>query len=175
MVKKLNIGAGTKPKEGYDNLDMINYNGKIQIIADLTKLPLPIKDNTYDIIEGDHILEHLPNLVEVFKELYRIAKPGCIIKALVPHVASGNWNIDPTHCNKFNIQTLEIWDSKNPRHLIHPWGLEPYKFELINWKLTFDKLKFMESLVKKFPGFYEYHLCYIIRPNDLYFEYKVIK
>jgi SAM-dependent methyltransferase len=178
MMKKLNIGAGTLPKAGYDNLDYINYNGKIEIVADLMQLPLPIQDNTYDIIEGDHILEHMPNLVPLLEDLYRIAKPGAKLSFLVPHYASGNWAIDPTHCNKFNIQTLEIFDSHDQRNKIHPWGVNSkFKFKLTSWKLTFNPwiLKPMELFVKKFSGFYEYHLAHIIQPEDLHFTLEVIK
>ena len=37
---------------------------------------LPFKDNSYDIILCNHVLEHIPNDTKAMQELYRILKPG---------------------------------------------------------------------------------------------------
>jgi len=37
---------------------------------------LPFKDNSYDIIFCNHVLEHIPNDEKAMKELYRVMKPG---------------------------------------------------------------------------------------------------
>ncbi len=37
---------------------------------------LPFKDNTYDFILCNHVLEHIPNDTLAMQELYRILKPG---------------------------------------------------------------------------------------------------
>ena len=37
---------------------------------------LPFKDNTYDIIFCNHVLEHIPNDTKAMQELYRVLKPG---------------------------------------------------------------------------------------------------
>jgi len=116
--------------------------------------------------------------MQVMEELYRISKPGAVLVFRVPHHASGNWPIDFTHCNQFSIRSLAIFDMYDENNSMHPWRNKgKFKLKLIYWKLEFHPwvLKPMEWFVKLFPGFYDYHLCYLIQPNDLVFKYKVIK
>ncbi|MBV1924970.1 MAG: class I SAM-dependent methyltransferase, partial [Dokdonia sp.] len=37
---------------------------------------LPFKDNAYDIILCNHVLEHIPDDAQAMRELYRVLKPG---------------------------------------------------------------------------------------------------
>ena len=37
---------------------------------------LPFKDNTFDVILCNHVLEHIPNDTKAMEELYRVLKPG---------------------------------------------------------------------------------------------------
>jgi SAM-dependent methyltransferase len=37
---------------------------------------LPFKDNTYDVILCNHVLEHIPGDTKAMQELYRVLKPG---------------------------------------------------------------------------------------------------
>ncbi|WNH13319.1 class I SAM-dependent methyltransferase [Thalassobellus suaedae] len=37
---------------------------------------LPFKDNTYDMILCNHVLEHIPDDTKAMKEMYRVLKPG---------------------------------------------------------------------------------------------------
>ena len=39
---------------------------------------LPFKDNTYDMILCNHVLEHIPDDTKAMQELYRVLKPGGI-------------------------------------------------------------------------------------------------
>ena len=42
--------------------------------ADICKLPF--KDNSYDVILCNHVLEHIPDDTKAMQELYRVLKPG---------------------------------------------------------------------------------------------------
>lgn len=83
-MRKLDIGPGGAPiqEEGWDTLDIV---GNPTVKADLSK-PLPIEDNTYDLINLSHVLEHLPWFlaIDVLKELYRILKPEGTLEVWVP-------------------------------------------------------------------------------------------
>ncbi|ALJ04776.1 SAM-dependent methyltransferase [Pseudalgibacter alginicilyticus] len=59
------------------NLDYVttDLNSPLaDVKADICKLPF--KDNTFDIILCNHVLEHIPDDTKAMQELYRVMKPG---------------------------------------------------------------------------------------------------
>ncbi|PJE78631.1 Demethylrebeccamycin-D-glucose O-methyltransferase [invertebrate metagenome] len=82
--------------------------------------PLPLKDNTIDLIVGCAFLHHLPDPVQFMKEIYRVLKPGC------PFIIVG----EPTHIGAMIINgaktplvflnTLKRWITHRPEKSI-PW------------------------------------------------------
>jgi SAM-dependent methyltransferase len=53
--------------------------------ADICKLPF--KDNSYDVIICNHVLEHIPDDTKAMKELYRVLAPGGMAILQVPYEA----------------------------------------------------------------------------------------
>jgi len=49
---------------------------------------LPFKDNSYDFIICNHVLEHIPNDQKAMQELYRVLAPGGTAILQVPYEAS---------------------------------------------------------------------------------------
>jgi len=60
-IKKLNLGSGKFPKNGYINRDL-DKDLNADIIHNLDDYPWPLPDNHFEIIEMDHILEHLVDI-----------------------------------------------------------------------------------------------------------------
>lgn len=76
---KLNIGCGKKPLSDYDNLDIKNISGIKYPKSDTRNLP--IKDNTYDEVLADWVLEHFgeKEIINILIEWRRVLKPkGCL-------------------------------------------------------------------------------------------------
>ena len=83
---KLNLGCGKDLKEGYVNLDIVDYGGNQ--IHDINKFPYPFADNYFDEIYASHVLEHIDNFNKTITELYRILKPNgifCICSVFSKH------------------------------------------------------------------------------------------
>lgn len=83
---KLNFGCGKDYMEGFVNLDIDKrYNADIYLNKDYNKLPF--KEEVFEYILLDNVLEHIPiEKVEfLFKELYRILKSDGILEIYVPH------------------------------------------------------------------------------------------
>lgn len=55
-IKKLNLGCGNYPMNGYINLDM-DKKSNADIIHDLEVFPWPLPDNHFEIIRMDSILD----------------------------------------------------------------------------------------------------------------------
>jgi predicted SAM-dependent methyltransferase len=95
---KLNIGASRWIRKGWIrkgwiNLDYYNkhYCNTYQKHADIkhnlnTFDPIPVKDNSLDKVYSSHCFEHIipKYLFHNFAEIYRMLKPGGIVRILVP-------------------------------------------------------------------------------------------
>ena len=176
----VNLGCGTyakasTPNEEWVNVDLVQYPG-VNIIHDLTVLPLPFDDNTCDEIILSHILEHLPDYPSLMEDIYRICKKGAIIKISVPHLTSRNmWN-DPTHIKFFIERTFHYFvDDGTIEH--NPWQGRNWNFKLDKSKIIFGWwfMKPIEWVVNIFPDFYENHLMFILQPTHIEVELEVLK
>lgn len=81
----LNLGCGNCILEGFDNVDIHDAPGVLQM--DLTKIPWDLVSNDYDHILVSHFLEHIPHRVEgvdghffwtVLEEMARVSKDGAV-------------------------------------------------------------------------------------------------
>ncbi len=98
--RKLNLGSGEFPKQGYINVDYYSIS-EPDIRHNLELFPYPFADNNFDVIEADHILEHLNNPFQVMGELYRIGADGATISIRVPHFSRGFTHSD--HKRGFDV------------------------------------------------------------------------
>jgi len=108
-LKKLNLGCGENKKSGYLNIDW-NELTRPDILHDLNEFPYPFRDNTFDLIEAEHILEHLDKPFQVMKELHRILKPGGKLLIKVPHFSRGFTHAE--HAHGFDV-TFPLYFNKN--------------------------------------------------------------
>ena len=73
-MTKLNLGAGDTKFEGYLSVD--KYDKAADVQADLADLPF--EDNSVESIIAYQVIEHIPynETEQMFKEMYRVLKPG---------------------------------------------------------------------------------------------------
>lgn len=84
-MRKLEIGCNNKRMgDDWETLDVLPGEN-IDIVADVSK-PLPVEDNTYDLIYMSHVLEHIAwyKTIDTLKELYRILAPDGVLEVFVP-------------------------------------------------------------------------------------------
>lgn len=108
-TKKLNLGAGESKKEGYVNLDW-NPLAEPDVAHDLNVIPYPFPDNSFDLVEASHVLEHLDKPFAIMKELHRILKPGGRLEIKVPHFSRGFTHAE--HAHGFDV-TFPLYFNKN--------------------------------------------------------------
>ena len=108
-MNKLNLGCGYFKKEGFINLD-ISKLCEPDILHDLDVIPYPFNNNYFELIESDHVLEHLSNPFEVMKEFHRILKPGGILKINVPHFSRALSH--PQHKSGFDVTFPSYFNDK---------------------------------------------------------------
>ncbi len=95
-LKKLNLGCGEVKKVGYINVDWSPLNTP-DIVHNLNVLPYPFEDNSFELIEMYHVLEHLDKPFEIMRELHRILKDDGILHIKVPHFSRGFTHAEHEH------------------------------------------------------------------------------
>ncbi len=102
---KLNFGCGRDVKSGFYNVDIQKGPG-IDKSFDFEKTPYPLKDNLFEYILINQVIEHIGNLPAVFDELYRISKNKAIIDIRTPYVGSKSAYYDLGHKSFFNDRSF---------------------------------------------------------------------
>jgi SAM-dependent methyltransferase len=107
--KKLNLGSGKFKKEGFVNVDNVpGFNP--DVLHDLEVFPYPFQDDTFELVEADHVLEHLERPLHVIRELHRVSKSGGVIHIRVPHFSRGFTH--PEHKCAFDVSLPYYFDPK---------------------------------------------------------------
>lgn len=138
-MQKLNFGSGEFRKEGYVNIDW-NPLSNPDLVHDLNIMPYPFKDNTFDLVEAVHVLEHLDKPFMVMKELHRILKPNGKLLIKVPHFTRGFTHAE--HAHGFDV-TFPLYFNKSFTSSGY-FGVE-YKLEKMemHWAAHIHLLKYI--------------------------------
>jgi len=84
VSRRLDIGPGLQRIPGFETLDCI-ASKNLDYILD-ARHRLPFRDNTFEVIYGSHVLEHIPwyQTRNVLAEWIRIIEPGGQLEIWVP-------------------------------------------------------------------------------------------
>lgn len=137
--KKLNLGCGEDKKEGYVNLDWSSLVNP-DVVHDLNKLPYPFPDNSFELIEAYHLLEHLDKPFVIMAEFHRILVPGGTLHIKVPHFSRGLTHAEHEH--GFDV-TFPLYF--NPNFTKSGYYGVPFKLESLrlSWLAFFHLLPYM--------------------------------
>ncbi|MCH7951962.1 class I SAM-dependent methyltransferase [Patescibacteria group bacterium] len=172
----LHLGCGMSKIPGSTGVD-INPESAADITHDLNTFPYPFRDNQFERIVAENILEHLDDIPKVIEEIHRIAKHGAKIIISMGHFSSVDSFTDPTHKHFFTSRTFDYFIP----------GTDLYKYHYS--KATFKKhnvwvgprnptnplLKLMLTLINKYLIFYEKRFAFIFPVGVITFDLEVIK
>lgn len=85
--------------------------------VDLNVESIPFENDTFDLVVMSHVIEHLSNPINVFRECVRICKPGGLVYIVAPSERSLFMPGSPFEHDKF--YSLSFYD--DPTHLSRPW------------------------------------------------------
>lgn len=170
---KLNIGCGKDIKIGYTNLDSVKLAG-VDITHDLEKYPWPFKENTFEEVYCDNVLEHLSSIIKPMEEIWRISKNKAKIIIKVPIFPGIGAAADPTHKQFFTYTTFNYFRPED--------GLNYYskaRFKILKRKIIFHQylkpLTWFVNLSEKMQKIYHTFLGSAFPAYSLYFELESIK
>jgi len=104
---KFDIGYRKDMQKERIHVDKQDFGQDVKNDSD--KVPYPWKDNTFEVIVIQSIIEHLSNPVEILKRIYRIAKDGCM-PVRTPHSVSLNMSKNPEHMPSIPPRILKKFD-----------------------------------------------------------------
>ena len=181
-IKILDVGCGKHKTPGAIGMDF-NPKTKADVIHNLDEFPYPFPDNEFDLIIGNQVIEHVDNVLAVVAELYRIAKPGAIIRLDTPHYSDVASFTDPTHRHHLTTESFAYFTGKRPDFDFYSdVRLRPRTVRVTMLKL-WRALGFELAVnsCNRYPAlrfirrFWETYLCFIIRGKTIYFEFEVVK
>jgi SAM-dependent methyltransferase len=145
LPTRLNLGCGSFKKPGFLNVDIVP-EVEPDLILDLDSLPYPFPDNHFELIEADHVLEHLHNPLQTIVELYRITKPGGEIRIRVPHFSRGFTHAD--HKRGFDV-TLPYYFNPSFKG-----GYQGVPLRLLKMRLRWFAQPYLKKSLVPAPLFY---------------------
>jgi glycosyltransferase involved in cell wall biosynthesis len=96
----LDMGAAHNKPPGYLGVDQ--YEGpEVDIVADVTN-GIDLPDSSVGVIRAVDFLEHIPDKIAIFNELYRVLAHGGLLLSLTPSTDGRGAFQDPTHVAFYN-------------------------------------------------------------------------
>ncbi len=184
-MTKLNLGCGYDIKEGYINLDLVDYGGNT--LHDINTFPYPFEDNTFDEVYCSHILEHVNNFHNTITEIFRIMKPNGTLIVYAPFFLNTKYYGEPDHKIPFSIRTFDNYEFIGNRKLkfYEKWKLNhrtnyqgKASFEVLEKKFItshFKVLSWLDFFLNLEPVMYERFLAGIFSPEEVYFKLRAVK
>ncbi|MHB8174094.1 MAG: class I SAM-dependent methyltransferase [Nitrospirota bacterium] len=165
----LDVGCGRRKFKGATGIDE-RTNSLADIRHDLNTYPYPIPDNSYDVVICRHVLEHMDNVPATMEEFHRVAKPGGMVVAEVPHFthpeAFRHWQ----HKHFFTLGSLDYFSPGNPHYKT---SLRMVRKHIYIHDLF--RAVGVEWLMNALPHFYERHMAFIIQASCILYIMKAEK
>ena len=96
----IDLGAAHNKPEGYLGVDQYDGSG-VDIVTDLTR-GIDLPDGSVGVIRAVDFLEHIPDKIAIFNELYRLLAPDGMLLSLTPSTDGRGAFQDPTHVAFYN-------------------------------------------------------------------------
>ncbi len=166
---KLNLGSGTKKREGWINCDWSEETNP-DMVFDLND-KIPIGDNKVDQIYMSHVLEHFHEPLKILGELHRVCKNGALIEIRVPYFSHESAFSMMDHYSFFTWTTFDALQSSHPCHWQSVGSFVILDKEL-KWRKPFF---FLESMFNLFPRVYQELFCWWFPAKELRIKLEVLK
>jgi len=84
--RKLQLGAGEHPQDGWLNTDLHGYGRGDELVHLDVRKPFPLPDASFDFVYSEHMLEHLTYAEgqRCLRECFRVLRPGGRIRIATP-------------------------------------------------------------------------------------------
>ena len=147
MPRILDVGCGPTKYPGSIGLDM-NPSTAADVICHLDHGGLPFRDNSFDQVRAEHVIEHVANIIATMEEFHRVTRPGGTIFLATPHYTDYSSFRDPTHRWHLNTYSF-IYFYPGGMHGRDMWYT---KVRMREVKLNLSSLKLLARAGLRVPG-----------------------
>jgi ubiquinone/menaquinone biosynthesis C-methylase UbiE len=175
--KALDVGCGHRKLPGALGIDVIK-DSKVDVVHDLSVFPWPLKDNSFDLVLMNSVLEHVIDVLKTLGEVHRVGKPGAHVLIKVPYFRSTDAFADPSHYHFFTSRSMDFFvEGTEFRH----YGYVPFHFKKLGFWYGWphpskNPLKqLMKLFAHRFPDFYDQYLSLLLPVECVFWELEVIK
>ena len=128
---KLDIGGGSRCKEGFELVDKQNHGQKYRFdIEERWEIP----SRSVSEIFSCHCLEHIHNINFVMGEIYRVCKKDAKVTIVVPYYKWEGAFRDPSHVRFFTEHTFKYFNKEYAKGVNYDMEYE-FDFEIIDIKI----------------------------------------
>jgi O-antigen biosynthesis protein len=99
-LRAIDLGAAHRKQPGYLGLDQYDQPG-VDIVANVTE-GIPLPDDSVGVFRAVDFLEHIPDKIAIFNELYRLLAHGGMLLSMTPSTDGRGAYQDPTHVAFYN-------------------------------------------------------------------------
>ncbi len=104
----LHVGSGNKRLPGSTTIDILKLP-EVDVVHNLDESPWPFEAESFDLVFGHNVLEHITDIVAAMEEVHRVLKPGGRAVFTVPYFRSTDAFTDVTHKHYFTSQSLDYF------------------------------------------------------------------
>lgn len=178
MPRILDVGCGPTKYPGAIGVDM-NPATDADVICHLDRGGLPFRDNSFDQLRAEHVIEHVADVIATMEEFHRVTKPGGTIFIVTPHYTDFSSFCDPTHRWHLNTGSFRYF---------YPGGTHGRDMWYTQVRMRQEKLhvqllkiwramgfQFLVNRSRLFRQFWEHYLSFVIRGKVMEFTLQVIK
>ncbi len=166
----VDLGCGTRKTPGSIGVDIQKLPG-VDLVLDLDQFPYPFANGSVDEVHLKHVLEHLPDVMGIMEEVWRVLKPGGTVQIRVPHFTGTLAWKDPTHRRSFTSESFGYFGENGYSFYTHA------RFRVasvrLNHRVRQDRRGLMRLLgravqwfIDRHPTFGERHLAYLVGGID---------
>lgn len=172
LPDKLNLGCGRRKLDGCLNVDRA-ASVEPDFVHDLNHFPYPWPDASFNEITAHDVIEHLDDVVAFMKEIWRLGRPGAVVRLTTPHFSCANSYVDPTHKHHLSYFSLDYFTPGHPWNFYGSSGFQIRARSLIFTPSPVNSL--VSRLANRHPHGYEQRWAWIFPAWFLYFELTVVK
>lgn len=162
-MRILDLGCGIKkykPDVQSANVVGLDYTtrNKPDVLWDMNKIPLPFKDNEFDVVYSHHAIEHImpENRLALMWEIHRITKPKGIVNIITPHfsVMAGSGVLDHigifSYSSFYRLTTWEKHPDKEDYHDTPKFRMKSARIRYSEWHGKVNPLKKIFGAILEF-------------------------